>query len=116
VSVIAVGYAMNVRCVASARFLRWGFASLAVLCCNGPVCPSVNADTAVHMHGSPDGTAGHNVLLVYSHIISSGPCTDANITDDPSVLGEMWSLLWWRMISSSDSDSSTHCRCGIGIS
>jgi len=89
VSVIAVGYAMNVSCVASARFLRWGSASLAVLCCNGPVCPGVNADTAVHMHGSLDGTAGHNVLLVFSHIISLGPCTDANNTDDTSVPGEM---------------------------
>jgi len=89
VSVIAVWYAMNVRCVASARFLRWGSASLAVLCCNGPACPSVNADTTVYMHGSPDGTAGHNLLLVFSHIISLGPCTDADNTDDPSALGEM---------------------------
>jgi len=93
VSVIAVGYAMNVSCVASARFLRWGSASLAVLCCNGPVCASVNADTALHMHGSPDGTAGHNALLVISHIIYLGPCPDADNTDDSRVLGEMWSLL-----------------------
>ena len=36
---------MNVRCVASARFLRWGSASLAVLCCNGLACPGVNVST-----------------------------------------------------------------------
>jgi len=94
-----------------------GVALLHWLCCAVmvSVCPSANADTAEHMHGSTDGTAGRNVLLVFSHSFSLGPCTDANITDDTSVLGEMWSLLWWRMISSSDSDSFTHCRCGIGI-
>jgi len=61
-----------------------GVALLHWLCCAVmvSVCPSANADTAVHMHGSPVGTVDHNALLVFSHMISLGPCTDAINTDD----------------------------------